>query len=388
MRASRFLFTALLTISLAEGAMAKPGQVLFNESCEPGQKVIVGAVGDFLMHQPLQMKGYRQRDFRHQWSAFQKYVEGVDIMYGNLETPTAPGLTQSLKRQTDPGMVFDKNVYTSYPMFNVHPQLLTNIKESGFDIVSTANNHALDRSYEGVEMTIDELERVGLPFTGTRKRGETDRQWYTIVDRKGVRTAWIACAAVHNIRDKEGVVLDCQKDKSVILGLIDHLKQNQVDAIFITPHWGNEDQSRPNAQQVELGKAFLERGALAVLGAHPHVLQPMEKYVTKDGRETFIIYSLANFISFQPRTPNKTTIVLLLGLTKTEDGRTIVNGVRYVPAYMMSRTGNLMDVEVKPIRPQESSFGAEGLAYIKEVLPDGNSLAYGEKVVTDPNCRN
>jgi poly-gamma-glutamate capsule biosynthesis protein CapA/YwtB (metallophosphatase superfamily) len=83
---------------------------------------------------------------------------------------------------TDPGRVFDRNVYSSYPRFNYHASLLDDLIRSGVDVVSTANNHALDRESTGVDATIAALDRVGLAHTGhthARRHGP----WHAVTAR-------------------------------------------------------------------------------------------------------------------------------------------------------------------------------------------------------------
>jgi poly-gamma-glutamate capsule biosynthesis protein CapA/YwtB (metallophosphatase superfamily) len=291
-----------------------------------------------------------------------------------------------MKQYDDPGLVFDRNIYTSYPLFNVHPQLVSDIKKSGFDIVSTANNHALDRGSRGVDLTINELDRAGLTYVGTKKKdSDNEDDFYRIITSKqGVTTAWVACTVLHGNADKYQQVLSCQRDREYMLKLVSYLK-NKVDAVIVTPHWGDEFTSQPNDFQKRLGRELLEAGALAVLGAHPHVLQPMEKYITRDKRETFIIYSLANFVSFQETVEKKATLVLFFNIVKTNSGARL-QGVTFMPAYMLNRTGNFNDVEIKPI-PRDGSYGAEGLNHILTLFSEKNMVFYDEDIDFGRYCQ-
>jgi hypothetical protein len=108
-----------------------------------------------------------------------------------------------------------------------------------------------------------------------------------------------------------------------------------VAAVIVTPHWGIQYSDTPIDTQRSFARQVLNAGATAVIGTHPHVLQPWEKYVTSDGRETFIIYSLGNFVSRHLTTTlaRRSTILLYLGLTRGVDGKAFVNGVRYMPLY-------------------------------------------------------
>lgn len=364
---------------------ARPQPVYFDNACEEGTQITLGAVGDFLIHDPLQKKAQRLQTFQPIWRKWLNYTQGVDQMYGNLEVTTARGHGIDGKIVPDPGIVYDRYVHTSYPKFNAHPQLLTDIKNSGFDVVSTANNHALDRGVEGVGATINELDAIGLPFTGTRRTGE-QREAAVIIESKGIRVAWLACTLVLNSRDNNKQVLHCSRDWAQIEGIIKALRL-QTDAIIMTPHWGDEGSNTPKNDQVRYGRRMIEAGATAVLGAHPHALQPMERFVAKDGREGFIIYSMANFVSFQPEMEQKSTVMTFIGLTKKSNGVTVVNGVRYIPALMRNRTGNLMDVELLPMsQSQKDPLYEQAKAHIESLFPAENEMSFGDRVVTNPQC--
>src|SRR5262249_33114649 len=152
------------------------------------------------------------------------------------------------------------------------------------------------------------------------------------------------------------------------------------DAIIISPHWGEEYERYPNDEQKHFAHEVLDAGATAVIGSHPHVLQPLQKYITKDGRATLIMYSLGNFISYQGRTNSRSTVILLLGLTKTSQG-TIINGVRFVPMYMQNRSG-WDDLKLTRL-PQGNSSATQS---ISQVMPMGNAL-YSSHIVTNPQCQ-
>ncbi len=160
-----------------------------------------------------------------------------------------------------------------------------------------------------------------------------------------------------------------------MLSTITALKnRNDIDAVIVTPHWGVEYQHTPQQAEKNLAHAMLEAGATAVLGNHPHVIQPWEKFKTQDGREGFVIYSLGNFVSGQSGNAKTTSIILNLGLTKGADGKTTINGVRYVPVQM--QTG-----------PWTSKYAAgDSLALSTRIFGQWNRLAPNEELVTNPEC--
>jgi len=104
--------------------------------------------------------------------------------------------------------------------------------------------------------------------------------------------------------------------------------------VIVTPHWGKEYKPEPDRAQRALARRLAAAGATAILGSHPHVLQPWEVLPGAGGRETFIIYSLGNFASHQPELPKRSTMLLYLGLTRPPGGKAFVHGVRYVPLHV------------------------------------------------------
>ena len=298
------------------------GTLHFPDACAKGQTLTIAAVGDILLHYPLQVVGLK-KGFTSLWEQTLPTFKSADIVYANLEGPIDAG----------------KNVGTGFPLFNYPETLAPALKQSGVTIVSTANNHALDQSAKGIDNTLSQLDKAGVKYVGSRARG-SERPWSAIVEKNNFKIAWIACTAHTNgITDTHNQVLYCfkPKDRTTILNLVRDLK-NQVDAVIVTPHWGEEYNNFPEKNQQAFAKQLLDAGALAVIGSHPHVLQPMEKYITPDKRTTFIAYSLGNFVSYQGTVNQRTSVILLLDLTKTQQG-TVINGMRFVPLFMSNRAG-------------------------------------------------
>ncbi|MCM2322217.1 MAG: CapA family protein [Oligoflexia bacterium] len=355
----------------------------FSRACEAGAKLTIAAVGDVLLHGPLHRQALRETHGHESlWLEARPLLEGADLAYANFEGPAAHGVDSAGRAVTDPGRVFDDRVYTSYPQFNYHPFLITDLLASGIDVVSTANNHSLDRKSLGVDRTIDNLRSAGLPFTGTRKRGE-EASWHVVTRANGFAVAWLACTyATNGIPDRDAQVLDCYRHKSELLALVRTLSEDRaIDAVIVTPHWGVEYQHTPETQEVMLAQALIEAGATAVIGSHPHVLQPWQKHVTADGREGFIIYSLGNFVSGQQPQPRRATIVLHLGLTRTWGGKAHVNGVRYVPATMTSDNGYFT------LSTWDRRKGTGGTYPLITGIFGEKNLAQGtDPIVTNPEC--
>jgi poly-gamma-glutamate synthesis protein (capsule biosynthesis protein) len=316
------------------------GPLRFARACEPGARVVVAATGDVLLHGTLQQQGLTL-GFDGLWEEVAPLLRRADVTYGNLEGPVAGPVNAYGARCADPGPRFDDVAYTSYPMFNYHPSLASALVRAGFDVVSTANNHALDRRSLGVDETLRHVRSAGLAATGTRARGEAAGSTSAFVEAAGLRLAFIACTAETNgIADRGHQVTRCSLDEPALLAEIGRLASDPVvDAVIVTPHWGYEYETRPRPAERAQARRWLDAGATAILGNHPHVLQPLERYRTADGRETLIAYSLGNFVSGQRSLSRNVSAVLYLGLTRGADGETFVHGVGYVPVRVSSAGG-------------------------------------------------
>lgn len=366
-----------ISFSLFVFSTAAASNMRFEKACDSGDTITIGAVGDVLLHSPLQKQGYRI-GFRSLWKTLQPFMEGPDVMYANLEGPTAAGLLSSGKEIADPGLEYDGKVYTGYPLFNYNPIIIKELKDGGVDIVSTANNHSLDRGAKGLRRTMDALEYYGMPYTGTRY---TDADpYYSFTKNGSWKLAWIACSfSTNGIPDNQDMVLDCFDGR--VSKLIKAL-QTQADAVIITPHWGVEYVIKQNEQQTKFARQWIEDGAHAVIGAHPHVAQPWEKYKAKDGREGFIIYSLGNFVSNQTPLVRQSSLLLYVGLTK-KNGKAWVNGARYVPLYMQRSPYEVLPSNfiIKPNSAEKSS-----LKLMTDMYGTDRILNPGQDMVTNPEC--
>ncbi|MBX3189611.1 MAG: CapA family protein [Labilithrix sp.] len=356
---------------------AATGPLQFRDACRAGTKITIAAVGDVLLHAGLQRQAYAAENGHHTlWRDVEPMLAKADLTYGNLEGPCAEGVTTSGQAR-DPGKVFDGSVYSSYPQFNYHPSLIGDLKSSGFDVVSTANNHALDRRALGADRTITNLKAAGMPFTGTRPSDDQSAPWYTITESRGVKVAWVACTfSTNGIPDPKKQVLMCYENRETVLSTIRGLaaRTGEVDAVIVTPHWGAEYTHTPSAQEKRLAKDMLDAGALAVFGGHPHVVQPWEKHVTPDGREAFVIYSLGNFVSGQNGLAKRSSLILYVGLTKGSDGKVSINGVRHVP------------IQMHPSPWTAKHATGESLALTTRILGQWNRLGADEPLVTNPEC--
>lgn len=348
----KYIITAVLYTTLAVYAQ-NPFNLQFTQNTVKEISTLrISFTGDILVHKDLYLKVIesKKEDFSILWKETIPLISKADISYGNLEGPTAKGITSKKENSGDVGFIYDDHVYSGTNfLFNYHPNIIKNLITSGFDIVSTANNHTFDRGSLGIDKTIDELNAAGLAYVGTRKKNSSDI-FYTIIEKNGFKTAWISCSELLNgFKDRYSQILLCYEQADEITKIIKDLIANKKsDLIFVLPHWGTEYAHEPNAQQKKYARMYLDAGATAVVGSHPHVLQPVEKYLTKDGRETFIAYSLGNFLAYQRDIDRKTSAFVYLDFGKSEDGKTWIKSYAYEPTTRISKAiypaGNMTEI--------------------------------------------
>jgi Bacterial capsule synthesis protein PGA_cap len=316
------------------------GPLLFRGACTANNpqadRIVIAGVGDLLFHEVLQRQALTpETNYTSYFASVAPVLTGADITYGNLEGPAAHGVVQGGREAKDPGRVYDGKVYGTAKdalIFNYHPSVVADLKAVGFSIVSTANNHAADRRALGIDRTIDALDAVGLSYTGTRRRtlladgrlgGSLTGSWSTITEARGpnvsgMRVAWLACTfCTNSMPDPQAQVLLCYQQRDTVMAELKRLANDpSISAVILTPHWGDEGAARPKLSDRVYARAAIEAGAAAVIGTHPHVLQPWEHVTTSDGREGLVIYSTGNFLSNQHTTAQRSGVISLLELTR------------------------------------------------------------------------
>ncbi|MGE0735609.1 MAG: CapA family protein [Alphaproteobacteria bacterium] len=360
----------------------RPGgaMLIYSADVDPKKLLTVAAVGDVLLHDTVQAYAAKhEQGFLPLMRPVADLIGAADVAFANLEGPAAYNVVSNGREVREPKTRYDKAVYSGYPMFNYHPSIARALKQTGFDVILTANNHALDRHALGADRTLDALKQAGLNTTGTKKRDGMDAPWHTVTkveSKAGTHNiAWLGCTyGTNDVPDRFSQVLNCYAHKDKVLAEIAALRARpDIHAVVLAPHWGVEYQHQPEQPQIDLARQAIDAGATAVIGTHPHVIQPFEKYVAKDGREGFIAYSLGNFVSNQIGLPRRSTVMLLLGLAPdAKSGKLAVATVGYVPLAMIRRADPNNAHSVEAIDRSAQKEAAENRAHLMKLLPPGN----------------
>lgn len=244
-------------------------------------EVKILAMGDMIFHQPI-VKNYRSNDsydFTAIFNNISSDINEADLAIANFE-----------------GSVNSNRKLSGFPLFNFPKETIYSLKNVGFDLLSTANNHALDTGLDGIAETISHINESGMKNFGTLAE---DGEKGIIVEKNGIKIGLISFTDTLNgmdslMRGKEYSVNTFAQD---VKSDIQNLKDNS-DIVIVYPHWGNEYQLVPNERQIFLKEMLQESGADIILGSHPHVLQKYE-VEDKNNKKYFTIYSMGNALSNQ-----------------------------------------------------------------------------------------
>lgn len=253
----------------------------------PPKTVRVVAFGDFMLHRPQlnAAKGPEGYDFKENFRYLRPYIDGADLAMINLETTLTDG----------------SRGYTTYPVFSSPKEVARDFKETGFDVISTANNHAYDKLKDGLDYTYDVLKEQDLDVVGTGK----ERAEPLVKEVNGIRLGILSYT--YGLNGFDGVLANSENPESVRLLTrervqedVARLNEEGVDLILSYVHWGEEYRKEANADQKEKLKMLADAGVALVLGSHPHVPQGIDNVVGKE-MTTFCAYSMGNFVSNQRR---------------------------------------------------------------------------------------
>ena len=214
----------------------------------------------------------------------QEYMRSFDYRIGTLEAAIGTNLPYDpVKMKGRQNIIYARN------------EDFYRVKEMGFDVVSLANNHVWDLGEEGLRNTIRILDDNGIKYCGAGMN-EEDASKPAIVEKDGVKTAIFAYCMFGN--KYLGYVELAGKDKPgvnplIIKRVIDDIRdaKNKYDKVIVMPHWGREYLCEPLSECIKMARQMVRAGADAVIGSHPHQVQPLVYFCGKP-----VCFSLGNFL--------------------------------------------------------------------------------------------
>lgn len=305
-----FFSIAFMAYSVSTSCSTQPAaagrDTIITDTLPEEHQLSLLIAGDLMQHGP-QIKAARQRDGSYNYdecfARVKPEIEKCDVAIANFE------------------VTLGGKPYSGYPRFSAPDEYLQAVKDAGFDILLTANNHCLDTRRQGLERTIMMMDSLRIPHLGTYvDREEHDRHYPFLLERNGMRivllnftydTNGIAIEQpnVVNLMDTTEIARDLLKAKAL-----------EPDVIIALPHWGIEYQQLPSEEQQAMADWLLSHGVDHVVGGHPHVVQPVE--LRNDGRN-LVAWSLGNVISNQYMPNTYGGCMVRLQLTKRGDVTTL-----------------------------------------------------------------
>ena len=271
------------------------------------------AVGDNLIHGDVYKSG-KQSDGTYNFDSFfeniQEELEWADIKVINQETI----------------LVKDESNYSGYPAFGSPYAIGESIVEAGFNVVLHATNHTFDKKTAGIEQTLsfwkkykDQVTVLGI------HEDEKDYNTIDVIEVNGIKIAMLNYTYGLNgyklPSDKPYLTNTLYDKKKVIKDIKKADKLAALTIVFV--HWGSEYVYDETDYQIDYANIMAEAGADIIVGAHPHVVEPLKYITTKDSRIVPVYYSLGNFISNQDKDPRMLGAMAKIVITECNEEITL-----------------------------------------------------------------
>ena len=332
------LAAGLVEFSGEETKVSEVPQVYVVEPQEPGQdgegeenpdsvqdaeeqEATLLFAGDLFLTDLLQSKYNQQGISAAASDSLLSVLREADIFMLNEEFPF--GTT---------GEPMEEKEYT----FRVDPSYSTVLSELGVDIVTLANNHMLDFGRGPLTETLNTLDQAGIAHVGAGENIDEAKALKTF-EMDGRTIGFLGASRVipeHSWNASSGSSgLFTTYDAAVLVEQIQKAEES-CDFTVVYVHWGIEKNTQPEEYQKTLARQYIDAGADAVIGAHPHVLQGIEFYQGKP-----IFYSLGNFI-FSNGAYETMLVELTVGGTETE--------IRLIPCVSEANQMRLLEESAWP----------------------------------------
>lgn len=371
----------LLTTGCQKVDITNSDNVVNNDLIKEEDNILtISAVGDVMTH-TAQLNAQRKEDGTYSFDNNFKYIKDIinnsDLSIANLETTINP----------------DKPC-SGYPNFNAPRELITTLKETGFDVISTINNHSLDTGYNGLISTVNEIKNQGLDVVGTKANIESKNYIIKKVKDINIGIASFSYGDILNgqkylngiksnkANDLMNVINTNSVEKSfdVIKKEIDLMREEGAEFITIILHWGEEYKQTPNNYQKQLAQLLANEGVDLILGSHPHVVQPIEFVKSENtDKECLVVYSMGNIISNQREEEmgfkeSENGIIPLIDLEKAEDNTVKIKNVKYIPTWVDKYNVNNKDYyEIIPIIDDLISISTNTNASVEDLQISKNN---------------
>lgn len=272
-------------------------------------KLSLVMVGDALLHSSVYKDAYKngKYDFSSQLEYIKPIIQNYDLAFYNQE---------SILGGTSIGL-------SDYPTFNSPQEFGDAMIDAGFNLVSLANNHTMDRGEKAVINSCEYWKTKDVLTAGSYCNNE-EAEEIKIKEKNGIKYTLLAYTyGTNGIKVPEGkeYLVNIYSDEKVKNDI--EKVRDKVDLLMVSMHWGTEYKTEPTEEQKREAEYLSSLGVDIIIGTHPHIIEPIT-YIN----DTLVIYSLGNFISAQSTNNDYNTMVELMTsvdvIKEEKDGQTTI----------------------------------------------------------------
>ena len=282
------------------------------------------AVGDNIAHQTIREVGMTE-DGPWNYDSVYQYVK-EDVEAADLALVTQETI-----------FVEDREDVSGYPSFGTPPEFGDALVNTGFDVIASATNHALDKGTDSIEYTLNwwEENHPDIPVLGLYDSEEASEE-IPIISCKDLKLAMLDYTYSLN-------GLELPSGQEYMVDVFDEEKAREdirqakelADVVIVVMHVGNEYEQDVDQETQEWTDIFLEEGVDIVIGSHPHVVRTMETLTGEDGHKMLVYYSLGNFTSTQTDLPSLMGAMAKITVRKNiETGEIEIPEHEFIPLLM------------------------------------------------------
>lgn len=274
-------------------------------------KISLVMVGDCLIHRFVYEDAYQGNNtysFKKMFTEVKDLISGSDLAYYNQESNIG-GKALGL---------------SAYPRFNSPEEIGDDMINLGFNLVSLANNHTMDKGEKGVINSVNYWKtKPGVYYTGEALSDEDRESNIKIEEKNGIKYAFLSYTTVTNglVPEKGKEYLTNIYSEEKVKNDIDKVKD--ADLIIVAMHWGVEYTTYPTDEQKTIANYLSSLGVDIIIGNHAHSIQPVEMV-----NDTLVFYALGNFISSQDTIDKRTGVLVSLDITKDENDNILIDNIK------------------------------------------------------------
>ena len=324
------LFCCLLFMITAKAERHAP-EIIGETLPKEARTAVIRCAGDFVIHDNLLASAYSAGgsayDFASMLSEIADYMGAADFTFTNVD-----GVMGTIE-------FVRKHGYKGYPSFSTPASLIDNLKDIGVDLLTLANNHALDYWYDGLISTVASVKDAGILSVGGYRTPD-EKQTPCIVSINGIAVGFLNYTDNLNQMDKRGAL-----DKAALEYGVDFLEYADVETdirrlkdagaemIVCYMHWGIEYRTEPCKSQLVNAKMLANAGVDVIIGGGPHMVQRAEYIPVTDSqgnsKQVLCLYSLGNFLSDQRGTGRDCGVIFDFTVNRDEEGKITISDPCY-----------------------------------------------------------